>query len=399
MIELDGNIGKNILMILQSDYPPDIRLTNEIMALTGRGHNLFLLCNNKALRQKNEFVDDALVIRINRHKTFPAPLRTLYNIPLFFNPVWLWNILFSIIKYKIDAVHVHDLPLALSAILIGKALGLPTVFDMHENYPAAIRVWNRKGFVNRIVRNPMLAEMLEAICLKLADRIIVVVEEHKALLATRGINPGKIVEVGNTVEHDYYSGIQIKQSIVEKHKDSFVLCYVGNLSPERDLETAIYALSFLNEKIDNLKLLLVGDGKIKTQLLELALKEGVRDSVEFAGWVDFELTPSYVAASTVCIIPQPSNPLIDNGVPHKLYQYMVLGKPVVVSDAKALARIVSESQCGEVFKSHSPRSFADAVLRIHNSKNNYGKNGKKAVIEKHNWANSSAALLKLYHEL
>ena len=399
MIESDGNDCKNILMVLQSDYPPDIRLTKEIKALTGRGHNLFLLCNNKALRQKKELLDDALIIRINRHKLFPAQLRTLFNIPLFFNPVWLWHIFLSIMKYKIDAVHVHDLPLALPAILIGKAFGLPTVFDMHENYPAAIRVWNRKGFVNRIVRNPILAEKLEAICLKLADRIIVVVEEHKTLLMQRGINPEKIVEVGNTVEHDYYSGIQIRQSIVEKYKDSFVLCYVGNLSPERDLETAIYALEFLKEKIDNLKLLLVGDGKIKTRLLEIASNEGVKDSLEFVGWVDFELTPSYVAASTVCIIPQPSNPLIDNGVPHKLYQYMVLGKPVVVSDAKALARIVTESSCGEVFKSHSPRDFADAVLRIHNSKNKYGENGKKAVIEKHNWANSSAALVKLYHEL
>ena len=44
---------------------------------------------------------------------------------------------------RLEALHVHDLPAVASALAIGRKRGIPVTFDMHENYPAAVGVWNR----------------------------------------------------------------------------------------------------------------------------------------------------------------------------------------------------------------------------------------------------------------
>lgn len=392
--------NKQILMLLQSDFPPDIRLEKEIQALNENGYLVYLLCNNKSNKARIEAYGNKFrVLRLPHFRFGGRNLQPILAMPVFFNPIWLLFTIKLLIKYRISFIHVHDLPLALTAIMAAGLFRIPVIFDLHENYPAALEVWGKKGFLPILFRNPWLSRKLEQFCLRLADRIIVVIDEHKELLISRTIKPEKIFIVGNTVEIEKYSSFRVNSDIVAKFKKNYVLTYVGNFSPERELEVAIEAIKFLLNDIPQIKLVLVGEGGIRGDLENLVHSLDISDYVEFTGWVDFEETPSYIAAADICIIPQPSNELIDNGVPHKLFQYMLLEKPVLVSDSKAMARIVRETQCGEIFKSHSAKDFASAVLKIKNSKIDYGKNGKKAVFEKYNWRNSARELLRLYQEL
>ncbi|HOT95766.1 MAG TPA: glycosyltransferase family 4 protein [bacterium] len=387
---------KHILMILQADYPPDIRLTKEIAALTGQGYQVFLLCNNKAGSPRVAAVDGATVLRL-RH--WGARWTPLVNIPLFFNPVWLWGIRQAIRKNAIQSIHVHDLPLALAAIWAGRWFGLPVVFDVHENYPEAMRIWGHKGMFWWLLRNPWLSEKLERHCLRAADAVITVSEEHLELFLQQGVPADKLHFVGNTVDYESYLQMAIDPEIVERYRPWYVLEYLGKFGPERDLETAIRGLKFIRAEIPNIRLLLVGDGPNTAELRQCAREEGVAELVEITGWVPFAQTASYIEACQICIVPQPSNPFIDNTIPHKIFQYMALEKPVVCSDAKALVRIISGSRCGEVFPSRSAEGFARAVLKIYHSDFPYGRNGRHAVEEKYNWSHSAQALIALYDRL
>ncbi len=392
MLESAGNI----LMILQADYPPDIRLTKEIAALTARGFRLFLLCNNKAGSARREEVDGATALRL-RH--WGARWTGIINIPLFFNPVWLWGVRRAIKENAIQAIHVHDLPLALAAIWAGRWFGLPVVFDVHENYPEAMRIWGHKGLFWFILRNPWLSERLERYCLRAADAVITVSEEHRELFLRQGLPPEKVHFVGNTVDLESYLQMAVDPEIIDRYRPWYVLEYLGKFGPERDLETAIRGLRFLRTEIPNIRLLLVGDGPNVAELRQCAREEGVEELVEITGWVPFDQTASYIEACRICIVPQPSNPFIDNTIPHKIFQYMALEKPVICSDAKALVRIISGSRCGEVFASRSAEDFARAVLKICKSDFPYGANGRLAVKDKYNWQNSARTLLDLYNHL
>jgi glycosyltransferase involved in cell wall biosynthesis len=78
-----------------------------------------------------------------------------------------------------------------------------------------------------------------------------------------------------------------------------------------------------------------------------------------------------------------------------------MGKPVVVSSAKPLKRIVEGSNAGLVFASGSPEAFANAVIQLTDPllRQQLGANGRRAVIERYNWQVEGKALVDLYKHL
>jgi glycosyltransferase involved in cell wall biosynthesis len=391
---------KNILMILQSDYPPDIRLTKEIKALTNAGYIVHLLCNNSKNFAIDEEVDGAHVHRLSRFSKLPFRLAKLLRLPLFFSPLWRIKAASLIKKLNIDSLHIHDLPLAPMATSLGKRFHLPVVYDMHENYPATMREWKKgNSFFQGFIKNPKVAELLNNHVLKHANKVIVVVEEQRDNLIQHGVDMSKIHVVGNTVDVEAFEQMPIDSNLVQQYKKNFLIMYIGSFSTERGLETAIEAIKHVKKDIPHAKLLLVGDGKNTQDLKEFAISMQIEESVEFVGWVDFSKVPSYMEASDLNIIPQPSNPANDTTLPHKLFQYMLIGKPVLTSDAKPLKRIVEETKSGLSFSSQDPRDFARAVLELYKSDTNFAENGRKAVENKYNWENTSKELVKLYSTL
>jgi glycosyltransferase involved in cell wall biosynthesis len=149
------------------------------------------------------------------------------------------------------------------------------------------------------------------------------------------------------------------------------------------------------------KLYLVGKGdpSYDQKLKEMTESLGVMENVIFTGWVPFSEVPSYIDISDVCLVPHQSNGHTDTTVPHKLFQYMAMKKPVVVSDAKPLKRLVESSQSGLIFPSDDEYGLANDILELYYDRDlakRLGANGRKAVESKYNWQIESEKLLNLY---
>ncbi|MDZ7725179.1 MAG: glycosyltransferase family 4 protein [candidate division KSB1 bacterium] len=387
----------NILMVLQSDYPPDVRLTKEIKSLYQNGYTVYLLCNNLNKSPKVEKIDNAVVIRINKLFFIPQKMRILFNIPLFFNPVWLFSIISYSIKCNINYIHVHDLPLAFSAILAGKLLNKPVVYDMHENYPAAMDIWYKKNPYYFLFKNPFFAKQLDSICMRHAEKLITTIDERKKYLETL-FKSDKIHIVSNTIDLERFWSFSIDRDIVDTYSKKYTILYIGFFSSERGLDTVLEGMPILIDRIPEIKLLLVGKGKYTPHLKSL-VKKISQQHIDIIDWVPFEQVPSFIQSASVCVDPRPSNKANDSTISHKIFQYMAMEKPIVTSDSIPFSRIIAECRCGEIFKSNSPADFADAVTKIYNSTTPFGKNGKKAVIEKYNWQETTKELLKVYSTL
>ena len=94
---------------------------------------------------------------------------------------------------------------------------------------------------------------------------------------------------------------------------------------------------------------------------------------------------------------------MQNFVPHKLFQYMIFEKPVVVSTCAPLKRIVEETESGLTFRAEDPRNLAQRILTLYKSPElyaNFGENGKAAAtLGKYSWQHHSDLLVKLYSSL
>lgn len=386
-----------ILMLLQSEFPPDIRLEKEIRTLVNSGFDVSLLCNqyDKVISPEFSFGNVIRVKAIFRNRE----INKIINFPFFLNPQFIYYLFKTYLQLKPDFVHAHDLPMMPLAIILKLFFGTKIIFDMHENYPQALRVFEKKGLINFIFKNPVLAEKLEKFAINQADRIIVVVEENKERLIKLGISNEKIVIVSNTVDLETFK-LNSKYIVdLSKYKNKYVILYSGTVSPERGLDTPIEAMKYLKNDSLEFLLIILGDGKSVDILNNIIVKNELENDVELLEWCGHEKLPDYISRANLCIIPQPNNDFINTTIPHKLFEYMAIGKPVLVSDSVPLKRIVEESNSGLVFQSKNSQDFAEKVRELYKSGIDYGKNGRKAVEQKYNWAYDAKNLVKMYQNL
>jgi glycosyltransferase involved in cell wall biosynthesis len=388
---------KKILMLSQTLFPPDIRLEKEIKSLNEAGYDVTVICN----KFEKTHDTDYKYCKIERLSApFPKQyLNKIINFPIFFNPRYLSKVFGFIIKDRPDYIHAHDLPMVPLALSMKLLFGIPVVYDMHENYPEALKVFKKKGLINFIFKNYRLAKILDKLCIKYSDKVITVVEENKRRLLKLGITPEKISVVSNTVDINTFGHEKIDARLAEMYNDKFVIIYAGRVNPERGLETPVLAVNMIRDKLPEILLIILGNGPSVNYLTLLAKENNVEDSIRFIPWVGHDKVNSYLSFASVCIIAWPNNEFTNTTVPHKLFEYMSQSKPVLVSDAEPLIRIVTETKCGRVFRSNNPRSFAEEIIKLKDDKKSYGENGRNAVIRKYNWQNDSKILINLYKNL
>ncbi len=133
-------------MLTQTVFPPDIRLEKEIRSLFKHGYNVLVVCNQfeKAKNPNFEFCEIERVKAVFKS----TRLNKLINFPFFLNPRYLLTSFKNSIRFKPDYIHAHDLPMMPIAILFGKLFKIPIIFDMHENYPQALKQFNKKSSPN-----------------------------------------------------------------------------------------------------------------------------------------------------------------------------------------------------------------------------------------------------------
>ena len=376
----------NIAHIWKDDYPWDVRVEKISRALIDDGHQVHLICKNNCKQKIRDEIDGMQI-----HRLYPFPtsfLNNVLSIVAFFNPIWIHRIYQVVKREKIDILLVRDLPLAISALWVSKIFKIPVVFDMAENYPS---MWkehvDKRGmkFFNHLTKNPILATFMENYVLKRVDHVIVVVEESRDRITKKGISKDNVSIVSNTPDLALFD---IPKSITDDpYPDKFKIVYVGSINGGRGLHTVIEAIPVVNENISNVHLIIVGDGEYLEELKKLAKELDVSEYISFLGWIDPEFVPSYIHNSDICIVPHVVTEFINTTIPNKIFDYMACEKPVIVSNAAPLQRIVEEADCGMVFRSGDNEDFAEKVLHLKDDtvRRKKGMAGLEAVKTKYNW--------------
>jgi glycosyltransferase involved in cell wall biosynthesis len=402
-----------ILMVLQKPFPPDIRVTEEAASLVAAGHQVHLLCRREQGQVAEEEVDGIRVHRVHVRRIWGMGYQSFHFVALFVESAFLRRIFDLHARHHFGAIHVHDLPLARTSIVAGRRLSVPVVFDMHESWPELVRLVKTPGSGHLLTRTARMLKnlavynsarylSLERWCLERADHVIVVADEQRRRLLENGLVSDRISVVMNAADIDRIRSSESYSSGKTKGIDSdCMIVFLGIFLPHRGLDVAIRALALVRREIPNAHLLLVGEGDIHSDLARLAEEMGLRDAVTFTGWVDLAEALALVRASDIGLIPHRRSGHIDTTLPHKLFQYMALGKPVVVADAPPLKRIVEGAGCGIVFRSGDPQSLAAAIVQVASSgrADEMGARGRQAVYERYCWEREQRELVALYDEV
>lgn len=395
---------KNILMLLENEFPHDDRVEKEALSLLDNGFDVFLLCPTFSDQVRLEEYHGIIINRFSIKKSLFNKLLGLIQLTPFYKILWRSRVDVLVKKYHIDAVHIHDLPLCCLIRSLKRSGDLKIIADMHENYPAMVAGQEHM----RQIPNKYLISIskwygLEKKWLREADLIICtangMITRLKEVL-------GKKMEFAlapNTIDLTMFEASQ-KESvdIAERYDEDFLILSYGVVSEQRGIQYVIKAIGLIGDKIPNLKLVVLGDGSFMDALKALAVDVRVQNKIIFEGWQKQSLLNAYMVNTDICIIPHIKSEHTDNTSPNKLFHFMYFGKPVLTSNCNYIQEIVNEEACGLVYEYDNVKALAESIMKLYENddlREKMGKNGKSAVLSKYNWEKTVVSMIQKYKSM
>jgi glycosyltransferase involved in cell wall biosynthesis len=389
---------------------PDIRVVKMTDTLAKAGFEVFVLARNiKGVTEPGTSHPYAASRSVEqaewRHRlhlrrvldSAPERWRAPLTLPYHVNPIWGRAIRDLVVKDGCRLLIVRDMPLMLAATAVGRRYGVPVIFDMAENYPAAMAEWRKwegraRAFVNLFARNITVARMVERAAIRAADRILVVVPEHIERVARlRGTAEGiEVVENTPVLEELDALYAQCSEMFDRQFSNRILhIVYGGEVHFYRGMDTLLHAASIIKMRGEKcIFWTVVGGGKALHQVQQLCKNLSVsEEEVRFVGWRPLADLMGYVFRGHVGYAGFHASEFTHMTMPNKVYDYMAFRKPVLVSDCRPMKRLVETHRCGLVFRSQDAEDLVEKVLQLRDPalRAELGASGRKAVEERYHW--------------
>ncbi len=287
-------------------------------------------------------------------------------------------------KTHLDLLLTRYDPFSVIQGFILKLLGCKWVVDIwdHPDLPLKTLRIKRGKFFNRSYISLKLGTYIARRILKYADLIILALLPEA--LHDFNINQEKIFLVTNGVDLDI-----TKPRGIAKDSNGFRVFYVGFVRKDRGMDTLLFSISILKDKIPDIKLTLVGDTSEEDRqwLAQIAKSLGLEECINFLGVLSHEEVLYLEEGSDVCIFPFPRGRELDYIYPIKILEYLAMGRVVVATNLKGVRTIVKDGENGLLVEPNNPEDMARAILKIYEGselRKRIEGNARKSV-EKYNW--------------
>ncbi len=195
-----------------------------------------------------------------------------------------------------------------------------------------------------------------------ADRVVVLGEDMREVIADLGVKPDAIEVIPNWIDTEKISPQKTRNTFRSKHDlvDKFVVMYSGNHGLCQDLENVLLAAEHLRGR-NEIAFVFVGDGASKKRLVEMAQQRKLQN-VHFVDYQPASELASSLSAADLHLIP------VDRRayrylMPSKLYGALASGTPVVVvaPPESELARLAVRQRVGMNVRPERPRELAEII--------------------------------------
>jgi 1,2-diacylglycerol 3-alpha-glucosyltransferase len=278
--------------------------------------------------------------------------------PLFLSyPVSL-HLIAEFKRQRFDLVHIHaSTSVNLLAWQVAKLFDLPIVYTYHTMTKEYVHYWGR---VTETIE-PMvdsMAKFFDKMVCNGAD--VVLTPSHKAAdyLAQIGITP-PITVIPNGIDlqifHPHPS--DYLQTRFAVPRDAKVLLFVGRLNLEKRPLLAYEMFRALSRQRNDLCLVMVGDGAMREELAQLAVRDGLQGRLLLPGLVDYADMHTVYNAADIWISTSKSevHPMV-------ALEAVACGLPAVAWCDRALEGIIENGVNG--FVVDTEEDFINSVQRL-----------------------------------
>ncbi len=297
---------------------------------------------------------------------------------------------------KPDVIHAHDvhvIGIAERAAARARHRGRDVrwVYDAHEYVPGLARYDDRV----RAAWVDLESEYIDG-----ADRVVTVSPVlADRLQAEHGLPRRPDVVLNVPIVASHHRMTESVRTACRLPEDVPLVVYSGGFDRTRGVHTLVDAIGRLPDVV--LALVAKATSNYLVELLEAARRGGFDDRIHLVPFVAPDQVVSYVAGATLGVHPLVAGPENHEvALPNKLFEYLHAGLPVVVSDCRAMAELVTELGVGEVFASQDPADLAAAIQRVLDDPGRYRRAiAEKRVAATFSWSAQGRVLRQVYADL
>ena len=284
-------------------------------------------------------------------------------------------------KEKFDIVHTHNI-----APLIYGTIASKLAFNHHI-------IQTRHG------REPVRANSL---IWALNKKVVTISNDAKEfLLQNNSVNENKISVIHNGINLKAFNAPltdeqknNFKKELGLK-EDTLILGNVGRLAREKDQGSLIKAFKKLISKKIKVELVIVGDGPLKNNLMQLAKEFDVFDQIKFLGYRSdisklLQIFDIFILSS------------FTEGISLTLLEAMASGKPVIATKVGGNPEVVVDNVTGILVPCGFPERIESAVMKLYANRSllpEYGQAGQKRAYELFSLDRMTSEYEKLYQEI
>jgi L-malate glycosyltransferase len=166
----------------------------------------------------------------------------------------------------------------------------------------------------------------------------------------------KTIAIHNSIDLAQFNGISPHTS--KDHQDPYILC-IAMHNEKKALDVLIRAFALIQDKERSLKLVLVGDGPLRSQLEDLAVSLKIWDKVEFLGFQGPAQVRNLLHGCELFVLPSRSEPF---GI--AIIEAMACKKAVIATDVGGIPEIIESGKNGVLVKPNNPCALADAIVTL-----------------------------------
>ena len=288
--------------------------------------------------------------------------------------------------------HYHSLEFIMWGRRLRRLSGRPVIFDCREDFEGYAR--QRRGIPD-ILRRPLARFVRNQlrVAAHYCDAIIVADRGTANMLRPYA---RRLLVLHNFPRLDLFLDGQ-----AASRDKPYDIVYHGTI-PKYHLEVCLAVDAALMERGRPVRWRLIGNIPERDWLFEELTRRGIQERFYVTGLIPHDQIAEEVRKAKLGIIPLPDLPKFQNNLPQKLFEFMALGMPVVLSDLPPSRPFVGDGGCAIMVPPGDHSAYADAIIKLLDDPDlcrKMGAEGRRRVEQEYNWEKESQKLLDLYTEL
>lgn len=373
-------MSKRILICRSNPIAPDPRVEKMARSLAGGGYSVSLLgWDMSGKLPEQEGVAGVDCIRLHVKANFGRGLSNLGH-----ELRWQVALIAWLVQHRkqYDAIHACDFDTVLPALLAKLLFGKKVVYDIFDFYADMLR--RTPAAVSWLIRK------IDLLAISMADAVILADDARRRQI--QGSKPRCLEVIYNSPEDEL---AVLKADPSDASHEGLKIAYTGGMVADRGM----LELVEVTGRHPQWRLDMAGYGVDEDRILAAAAGN---QNITWHGRVSHERAMRiHFEADVLIATYDPEIPNNRYASPNKLFEAMMLGKPLIVARDTNMDCIVEHENCGLVVVYGNRPALEAALERLHldpDIRETFGKNARMAYEKTYSWARMESRLLSLYRE-